>query len=159
MAVLRYETLERALSLADGGGARLWTTPSAPGPDARTGTRLATLDPGGAPFTGACFDCRPDQPRVNHPHARDRHDVDGPAVAGSRAPLPQMIEGSIESVTLAREDESGILAPARQPGDLDTVAAIGSAFHQLAQKNDFIIPFFNGDIKILDPGFGAGQFG
>ncbi len=47
---------ERALSLADEGGARLWMTPTAKGEGIVTGKRIAALPSDGAPFLGGAFD-------------------------------------------------------------------------------------------------------
>ncbi len=49
----------------------------------------------------------------------------------------------------ARDNTSG---DSGQPRHLDTIAAVGTAFNQFAQKDDLVIPFLNGNVVVFHPG-------
>ena len=46
-----------------------------------------------------------------------------------------------------------------KPRHLNTVASVGAAFNQFSQKNDVLIPLFDGDVEVLHPGFDALKLG
>ena len=72
-----------------------------------------------------------------------------PRVSSSRSSAPRISRA--RAMTLARQ--SG------EPRDLDAVAAIRAARHDLAQEDDVVLPLARRDVEVDDAGRGVGEIG
>src|SRR5687767_1835348 len=48
---------------------------------------------------------------------------------------------------------------AREARDLDSIAFVGTAFDDLAQEDDLVVPLADSDVEVPDAGKPAGEFG